>query len=621
MHPDTRLGTSIAGYRLERVLGRGGMGVVYLAEDIRLGRKVAIKVLAPEHGAEPDLRMRFLGESRLAAAIDHPNILPVFEAGEEDGVVFIAMRYVSSGDLRDLLLRGGRLDTERALHLLDQVANALDAAHRQGLVHRDVKPGNILIAQDSTATPDHAYLSDFGLTRDSGAETELTDPLRIIGTLDYLAPEQIRGNAVDARADQYALGCLLFQALSGVAPFAGTDVAVLWAHVHHAPPSLREHRPDLARELDPVIDRAMAKDPGRRFATCAELIATARTAIDPESHRPGERRRRRTQWLLVAASLLIALASAGMYVRSMGQQPPAAVRVVPNSVAALDPRTSTVIADIPVGTTPSDVVAGAGYVWVINTANSTVSRIDPRTQTAAGPAFGVGAVPGALAAGAGQLWVADARHDAVIRVDAQSETPTPPIPIRAGSSPNRTPTGSVNELTVSGNDVYAESVAGLARINGIRGRVERIRRSGIYAGNPYGPSLSKAVVVGEGGVWVETYNGISHLKPRTLGKIGTLTGPNPPGGIAAGNGWVWVADAGEDTLWRIDPRYDGVDHTFKVHGTPTGVAVGDGWIWTAASDGTVTRMDPDGNRRKTIRIGATPTSITYADGLLWVSVA
>ena len=542
MHSDPRLGTFLAGYRLESVLGRGGMGVVYLAEDTRLGRNVAVKVLAPEHAAEDRFRERFLRESRLAASIDHPNILPVFEAGRDGDVVFLVMRYVASGDLRDLLLREGRLEVRRALHLLGQVGSALDAAHGRGLVHRDVKPGNILVAQDAARESDHAYLADFGLTRDSRAESELTDPSRIIGTLDYLAPEQIRGDTVDGNADQYALGCLIYQALSGVAPFAGTDVAVLWAHVHDPPPSLQQHRPDLASALDPVIDRAMAKDPAQRFPTCAAMFAAATAALDRESQSTRRPHRRRMLASVVAASLIIGGAVAAAILASSNGHT-AAVRVIPNSVAVVDPGTSTVVADIPVGSTPGDVIAGAGYVWVTNSANLTVSRIDPRTLSTAGPAFSVGAVPEGLAAGAGRLWVGDARHDGVIAVDAQTETPAPPIPIRPGSSRAPPPDGGVSNVVLRGDNLYAEAAIGVARIDTSRGDVVRLRQSGIYAGNPYGPPLSKAVAVGEKGVWVETYNGISRLDPHTLARVATLPGPNPPSGIAAGEVWVWVADA------------------------------------------------------------------------------
>ena len=207
MATDARIGSELAGYRIEAPIGRGGMGVVYRAEQLRLGRKVALKLLAPELAENQGFRARFEHESRLAAVLDHPNIVPLFEAGEADGLLFISMRYVEGTDLRDLLSRDGRLEPERALAIAAQVASALDAAHDRGLVHRDVKPGNILIASDvAPDRPEHCYLTDFGLTKDTSSPVELTATGTFVGTIDYIAPEQIEGATAAGRGDQYALG-------------------------------------------------------------------------------------------------------------------------------------------------------------------------------------------------------------------------------------------------------------------------------------------------------------------------------------------------------------------------------------------------------------------------------
>ena len=270
-------GTVLAGYRLERLLGRGGMGTVWLATQEALDRKVALKLLAPEISADPKFRARFLSESRLAASIDHPNIVPVFEAGEADGELFLAMRYVEGTDLDSLISNEGALAPGRIVGLLAGIADALDAAHARGLVHRDVKPSNILVAPGQRG--EHAYLSDFGLTKRLGSSDALTRTGQVIGSVGYLAPEAIEGGSVDHRADIYSLGCVLYAALSGHPPYErDTDLAVLWAHVKAEPPTLAPDHPALA-PLDPVIARALAKDPEARFASAGELIDAAGTAM------------------------------------------------------------------------------------------------------------------------------------------------------------------------------------------------------------------------------------------------------------------------------------------------------------------------------------------------------
>jgi serine/threonine protein kinase/DNA-binding CsgD family transcriptional regulator len=288
---DLDLGSELAGYRIERLLGRGGMGVVYLATDLALDRHVALKVLAAERAEEEGFRERFLRESRLAAAIDHPHIVPVYAAGEADGLLFIAMRYVEGTDLAALLEHEERLEPERALAFAAEIAHALDAAHERGLVHRDVKPSNILIA--THAGREHCYLCDFGLTRKITAPSSLTRAGELIGTVDYLAPEQIEGGPVDARADLYGFACVLYESLAGEPPFARENLLrALWAHVRDEPPSLSSRRRDLPAELDDVLATGLAKDPGERYATCADLVAAALHALKPSEPAPPRPSRR-----------------------------------------------------------------------------------------------------------------------------------------------------------------------------------------------------------------------------------------------------------------------------------------------------------------------------------------
>jgi len=274
---DLHAGAEFSEYRIQSVLGRGGMSVVYLAEHIPLRRKVALKVLAAELATDRDFRARFVGESQIAASIDHPNIIPIYAAGESDGVLYIAMRYVDGTDLKQLIDAEGPLAPDRTVTLLAQVASALDAAHARGLVHRDVKPANILIAPGAGARGiDHCYLSDFGLTKQALSKRGLTQTGHFVGTLDYVAPEQIRGGPLDGRADVYALGCVLYECLTGVRPFQrDSDAAVIYAHLQEPPPSVGAARSGLPAAMDRVVATALSKDPAGRYATSTELVQAA----------------------------------------------------------------------------------------------------------------------------------------------------------------------------------------------------------------------------------------------------------------------------------------------------------------------------------------------------------
>ena len=276
------IGRRIAGYRLEKEIGRGGMAVVYLAEDLALDRRVAVKLLAPELARNDVFRKRFARESRAAAAIDHPHIVPVFEAGEAEGVLYIAMRWVQGLDLRALLDRQGPLSLRQTARIAAQVASALDAAHAHDLVHRDVKPGNILVAEGTDSDhPEHVYLTDFGLTKKSLSLTGFTTMGQFVGTVDYVAPEQIAGRPVDGRCDVYSLGCVIFEALTGAPPFRrDDDFALLWAHLHEPPPALSGLRPDLPTGLDAVLAKVLAKSADDRYDTCLAFVAALRRAGD-----------------------------------------------------------------------------------------------------------------------------------------------------------------------------------------------------------------------------------------------------------------------------------------------------------------------------------------------------
>jgi serine/threonine-protein kinase len=283
------VGTQIAGYRLEEEIGRGGMGVVYRAHDLALERSIALKLLSPNLADDPAFRERFLVESRLAASLDHVNVVPIHDAGEADGQLYLAMRYVEGTDLKRLLRDEGPLEPSRAIAICSQIADALDTAHTRGLVHRDVKPSNVLLDEE-----EHAYLADFGLTRRLSDQAPDFDAGLSLGTPAYVAPEQIEGKDADGRADQYSLACLLHECLTGEPPFTrASEAATLFAHLEEAPPA--------PAGLEDVIPRAMAKDPADRYESCRAFVADAHRAL----FAPRSRSRRR--WLTVAIVAVVAM--------------------------------------------------------------------------------------------------------------------------------------------------------------------------------------------------------------------------------------------------------------------------------------------------------------------------
>ena len=325
------VGTLFAGYRVERVLGRGGMSVVYLAEHPRLKNMVALKLLAPALAEDDLFRERLIRESRLAASLNHPNVIPVFDTGEEEGVLYISMRYVDGLDLRSLL-RDGALPLEHTADIVSQAASALDAAHARDLVHRDVKPANILI-ETGGEPPGHVYVADFGLTKHTDARTGATAS-GVVGTVDYMAPEQIEGRQLDARADIYALGCVLYECLTGKPPFEhANDVAVLWAHIREDPPLPSSVDRTLPRAFDAIVDRALAKDPRDRYESAGALAADVREAALTRKRaqvprlrlRRARRRRGHRRWVVpsLAGLLLGVLAGAAITVAVREDRSPA----------------------------------------------------------------------------------------------------------------------------------------------------------------------------------------------------------------------------------------------------------------------------------------------------------
>jgi Protein kinase domain len=316
-------GDTFGGYRIESLLGRGGMGSVYLATHERLGRKVALKLIAADLASDATFRARFLRESQLAASLDHPNVIPIYDADEVEGVLYLAMRYVGGPSLHALVNERGPMAPSKALTIAGQIGGALDAAHGAGLVHRDVKPANILVAEPGG----HAYLCDFGLAKRASAEG-VTQTGSFLGTVAFCSPEQIEGRPLDGRSDLYSLGCVFFYCLTGSPPYVReSDFAVLEAHLREPPPAVGD------AALDPVLAKAMAKDPGDRYETGGALATAFAGALDPEATRAAPpprpapeaetrvlRRRPRRAWLVAAAAVAFAaaLAAAGLSLHGSG---------------------------------------------------------------------------------------------------------------------------------------------------------------------------------------------------------------------------------------------------------------------------------------------------------------
>lgn len=596
------IGAQLAGYRVDGTVGRGGMGVVYRATELALDRPVALKLIAPELADERTFRERFLRESRLAASIDHPGILPVYAAGEADGELYLATRYVDGTDLQALLAREGKLAPEPALALVGQVAYALDAAHQRGLVHRDVKPGNVLVD-----AANHCYLSDFGLTKQLG-DGGTTVSGRLVGTLDYLAPEQIRGGRVDGRTDEYALACILYECLSGAPPFRRkTEAQTLWAHMQE------ESRPLAGLpELDAVFARGLAKEPSERYETCAALVEATRAALGLGPSPEAIRRRglRVGGRFLLAGGLLVAVATAALaLVLWLGGDD--GIVAPPNSVAAIDPATRKVVATIPVGEAPTSIAASDDWVWVINSNDGagTISRIDPAAGRVV-RTFSVTGSPKDLLAAEDSLWVGTAdghvfRMEPTTDIEARSWT----LP-NAGESSSFASLGGVGHLAYGATGIWATSFRAISRIDPATSELVG-RRSAVWGPLAYGFRS----------IWTAANGpGLFRLAPGSLKRQATIPLRFGPRDVAVGAGSVWLPDDEGRRVWQIDPLREVVQATYQVSGRTVGVAIGAGAVWATSDDGSILRIDPANGDTERISVGGAPADIAVGAGLVWVSV-
>ena len=593
------VGTQFAGYRLEGVVGRGGMGVVYRASELALDRPVALKLIAPELAGDDSFRERFLRESRLAASIDHAGILPVYAAGEADGELFLATRFVPGTDLRSLI-DDGPLPAARAIGLVGQVADALDAAHERGLVHRDVKPGNVLVD-----TADHCYLCDFGLTTQR-VDDGTTATGRLAGSLDYLAPEQIRRGEVDGRADQYALACVLYEVLSGAPPFRReTEAQTLWAHMQEEPASLLAYD-----ELDPVFARALAKEPEERYEDCNAFADDARAALGlgPSPIAVRRRRRRIGGSLLALGGALLAVAVVAV-VLALTLRSGGTLEATPNSVGAVDPDSLDLTSVTPVGNTPTDVAASDDWVWVINSNDGagTISRIDARSRTLAST-FSVAGTPRTIVAAFGSLWIGTTEgrvHRIEPGTDLIETSWTLP---NAGETTAFEFDAGAGWLAEAPDAIWAGSSRALSRIDPSTERLQP-RES-----TTWGP-----MAYGFGSLWVigRELERVSLASGRVVGTV-DLVGSSAD--VATGFGSVWIADDEMQELVRVDERQEAIVRTYDVGGSPLGIAVGGDAVWAASDDGTVVRIDPETDDVTVVRVGGAPRVVDVGAGRVWVSV-
>ena len=610
-------GAVFGNYRVEAVIGRGGMGVVYRATDLSLERPVALKLVAPELAEDSRFRERFLKEPRLAASLDHPNVVPIYEAGERDGHLYLVMRYVRGDDLRAVLDREGTLAPERCLTILAQVAGALDAAHRRGLVHRDVKPANVLLDEDG-----HPYLTDFGITKQLGGAS--TDTGRMVGTLDYLAPEQIRGEPVDGRTDVYSLACVLYECLSGAPPFhRATEAETLWAHMQEDPLPIRAHP-----ALGPVFERALAKEKDDRYATCTDLIDAAAAALGVAGPRaplfapPGLVRRRRA--ILVAGVVVLAVAvTAGFLALTGGDDGQSAPGR--SGLAAIDPGDGSLAAFLERPAAPSQVAIDGGAVWMLDTEKHAVSRVNPDTGDIV-RTLRLGGEPAELAAGEGALWVGNAGGSgfrtvvSVSRVDPESGkvTRTVKLPNTAGLGAGGFPTAGLPRIAVGAGAVWAVNPDfSVSRIDPETGRLTaKVETDG----------AAWTIAAGAEGVWfldVDRPTIVSRIDTRRNRVARRISiGASELLGVAVGGGSVWATTQQEGLLWRIEPGPRTVTRTIDVGVGVSFVDFGDGAVWTGNYiDGMVTRVDPATNTvAKQSSVGI-PQALSVGAGAAWVSVA
>jgi serine/threonine-protein kinase len=595
-------GRVFAGHEILHEAGRGGMGVVYAARHVRLHVVRALKVLTERTANDAVFRARFERECQLAASLEHPSVVQVYEAGESDGALYLSMRYVRGPNLGQVLATEGPLPPDQVVDLMGQVAAALDASHTAGLVHRDVKPANVLLEDRSNGR--HAFLGDFGISRMLTPSDRLTETGEMLGTVDYVSPEQIAGTPVDGRSDIYSLACVAFEALTGRPPFKReTRLATMFAHANAPRPDATGLSSDLPRGVDRVFDRALAIDPSSRYAQGSEFAADLEAALAGRRVR-GRGRRPPARWLavtaaivaslgLVAAVLLVAGTFSGGSGGSSGERG--------RSVAAPP---ASVVGTVRVADPPSSLAIGEFNLWTANQRAGTISAVVPATSDSARPPISVAGKPASLIPGFGSIWVVDQTHDGLVRVDPKRSASTA---ILVGRDPS--------DVAVSASHLWVANRGDdtVSRIDPLTNRVDETR--------PVGDSPA-SVAVGEGGVWVAdsgdgTVTELDPVSGKSRGRPVRVGGT--PSGIAAGEGGVWVVDSANGRVVRISPGSRAVTPVDTGVTGATAVATGFGYAWIAFADGTAERIDPALLRPagEPIHIGGSPKAIVAGDGFVW----
>jgi serine/threonine protein kinase len=628
VHPPVDIGTDFLGYRIEELIGRGGMGVVYRAYDLRLKRSVAVKFVAPSLALDDRFRERFARETELVMSLEHPNVVPIYDAGDVDGRLYLAMRLVEGHDLGSLLRVEGSLEPDRAVAICAQIASALDAARARGLVHRDVKPSNVLLD-----AAEHVYLADFGLTRRLDDKEGETGEDRSLGTPAYLAPEQLEGRPIDGRADVYALGCVLYECLTGKPVFPrDSRLAVAWAHLEEEPPRASRQQAGLPEAIDGVITRAMAKEPEERYPTCMALTAAVEDAL---GLRPTHRLGRRLPLLLGAAALLATGAAASvagvLATRGHGKTAPLLARA--NTLARIDPSTNRISALIRVGADPVVTAASDYTVWAYSRAGESISQVYAPTNRMVDttrvslPAECCSLFTGpVLAADASGAWFVEGgiagRRALLVHVLVGSGKRQYPLPI--------TPTGvavGAGAVWVVGHDAREDAVL---RIDPVGGRVTSKVR--------FPPSAGiDSIAFGYGAVWAlssekaKLYRIDPHTAQRMTSRIVADSRATRPeimtrGGVI----FVSVTGVGGET-YSINPSRLSITAmgSYGPPGHEENIGeLGSLW-WYDWPSGDVNRQEIAGGPTITIPVtrplpaagGACLTSMAQGAGSIWVTVA
>jgi YVTN family beta-propeller protein len=627
--PGLDVGSEFAGHRIVGVLGRGGMGIVYRATKLALDRDRALKVIAPALSSDPRFRERFKRESRMAAAIEHPNVIPVHDAGEEAGMLYLAMRLVEGSDLHRVAVDSG-LGVGRAAWIIGGVAEALDAAHAAGLVHRDVKPANVLIEVGEGG--EHVYLSDFGITRTTTGGDTLTGTSEFVGSVQYIAPEQAASEPVDARTDVYSLGGVAHFALSGRPPFArDTEMATLFAHANAPRPRPTEADPSLPPEVDDVIARAMAPDPADRYATAGDLASDLARALRlapgkptaaslpspaaaPDETVPLPAERRGWRGVLLAALLAAgAAAIAAVVVLSDGDGAGGGAGPATRSGSPVREPNPAVLASIEVDSPPHGIAPGDDepLMWVAEPRGGMVEAIDADTDEVVRPSAEVPR-PVATAVGFGAIWAPSPRADSVYRLEPIQRRPPRAIPV--GEDPS--------DVAVDANGVWVsnEGSDDVSRIDPDENRVEATVDVGAGA-------APRSIATGGGSVWVANVKGGDVIEIDSA--AGDLVGSSIPVGsspsdLAYGNDQVWVVDEADGTLTRISALERTVSgEPIEVGRRPVAVEFGFDYVWIAnAGDRTVSAVDPEAFEVVgEARVGRDPADLALGEGSIWTADA